>query len=456
MNHKNPELCNALRTYVSEALQFLKKRNNDGESIPVILSDTWTKQGAGLFTRNYSELHLWAAFVYKAKTELMNLHSYKNLTLELAKESSITEQFDKLIGTQSSRSLFTEENIGQGMISRLLSKQEGFKFNNELFERIYASLEDFLYSTTISCGVLAPIANFSTESTPIQLEDNINIERLKDHEVVTCLKNGIFPAGSGFARTPEFAVRLKYQVRKIVQSQNGENKVAGYQEVKESNLKFEEQLDNVIHALRIFKSGECSYVTILHYTDNPWRSGGISWGPRNAAHHMFVKYSLTKDEAKSFQKFLEDFRSKEVKKRNFIEVACTRFSYANERSRPEDKLIDLMIAAEALFLSDSGDSKYRGELRYRLALRASFFISGDGKHRKEIFNHMKYAYDIRSSLVHGGKPKLPSNFDSLSDFVESTENYLRTAIHKAIDLAYRSKVENNCLADWDDLILHSE
>jgi hypothetical protein len=54
--------------------------------------------------------------------------------------------------------------------------------------------------------------------------------------------------------------------------------------------------------------------------------------------------------------------------------AVRRFSYACERDRPDDRLVDLMIAAESLFLGGESGPGNRGELSYRLSLRAAFFI----------------------------------------------------------------------------------
>lgn len=63
-----------------------------------------------------------------------------------------------------------------------------------------------------------------------------------------------------------------------------------------------------------------------------------------------------------------------------------------------------MIAAEALFLSDLGSSTDRGELKYRLALRAAHFIEAADLTRRQVFEHMKRAYDVRSAIAHGGRP----------------------------------------------------
>lgn len=70
----------------------------------------------------------------------------------------------------------------------------------------------------------------------------------------------------------------------------------------------------------------------------------------------------------------------------------------------EDALADLVIAVESLFLSDAGEAKERGELRYRLAQRLAFFSANGSYSRRGLFGFMKKAYDVRSALVQGGTP----------------------------------------------------
>src|SRR5947209_14007439 len=95
-----------------------------------------------------------------------------------------------------------------------------------------------------------------------------------------------------------------------------------------------------------------------------------------------------------------------------------------------DQIIDLMIASEALFLCDVSEEQFRGELRFRNALRAGFFIGQTTNERREIFRLMKKAYDARSAIVHGGKPDLPVGFGSFGEFVSKVQEYVRAALHK--------------------------
>ena len=96
------------------------------------------------------------------------------------------------------------------------------------------------------------------------------------------------------------------------------------------------------------------------------------------------------------------------------------------------------------------------ELTFRLSVRAGFFLGADTKNRKDISEHMRRAYDVRSKIVHGSS-KLPLPQDTsgrqltLSEFVAITERYVRSALHKFILLASEANASTE-LVDWEDLV----
>ena len=65
-----------------------------------------------------------------------------------------------------------------------------------------------------------------------------------------------------------------------------------------------------------------------------------------------------------------------------------------------------MIAAEAVYLTELGNEPYRGELSYRLALRASVWaeIPQVSLTKREVLKLMQSAYSTRSAIAHGGNP----------------------------------------------------
>ncbi len=124
---------------------------------------------------------------------------------------------------------------------------------------------------------------------------------------------------------------------------------------------------------------------------------------------------------------------------------------AFERQQLDDRIVDLIIAAESLFLNDQGN---RGEQRFRLALRAAKFVESPRYDPRQVFALMREAYDIRSDLVHGGsikKIKLPDMPDAkLDDLVLASEEILRLGIRKAL-----ADPRVGRAGYWDDLLFDS-
>ena len=114
-----------------------------------------------------------------------------------------------------------------------------------------------------------------------------------------------------------------------------------------------------------------------------------------------------------------------------------RFNLAFDRGLLADRIVDLIIAAESLFLSDLG-VKDRGELRFRFALRASKFIEHPSYGEQDIFRVMRRAYDARSAIVHGGSPEethLPDNPSAnLPTFIDAIEELVRLGLRKALSM----------------------
>lgn len=87
--------------------------------------------------------------------------------------------------------------------------------------------------------------------------------------------------------------------------------------------------------------------------------------------------------------------------KHHLRIPLSRLNAAMRRHSAEDSAIDLGIALEALFLSDL-DAE-RGELTFRLRLRAARFLGGSLTERDEIYGLIGALYSLRSIAVHTGK-----------------------------------------------------
>ena len=106
-----------------------------------------------------------------------------------------------------------------------------------------------------------------------------------------------------------------------------------------------------------------------------------------------------------------------------------------------------------------GGTEGRGELGFRLALRAGALLEADGRHRRSTFKFMKKAYDLRSKVVHGGTAEQEIQVPErgivhLSKFVDELSQLMREALRKAVR-EYYSQSNFATQPYWDELLLGS-
>lgn len=109
-------------------------------------------------------------------------------------------------------------------------------------------------------------------------------------------------------------------------------------------------------------------------------------------------YRLLSNEQTSFARFWS--RLADLDSQNF---AVYRFALADFRPYMYDRFTDYVESMEYLFVPDSAG----GEIRHKLSSRASMILGRyeAPSRRQQIYEEIKDAYDIRSSIVHGTVPE---------------------------------------------------
>jgi Apea-like HEPN len=213
-------------------------------------------------------------------------------------------------------------------------------------------------------------------------------------------------------------------------------------------------IDDVLSALRLFKH---THIPIrgtgyAGWTDSPfggrWSQPLGQW-PQWPWPHA-ERLELSEDDV---PRFLELWRLLENGATG-LRFGIHRFNLSFDRRLLFDRIVDLVIAAEVLFLSEIGNEQYRGEMRYRLALRAAKFIEHTNYSEHDVFRVMRRAYDARSAIVHGGSPndtRLPDNPSAqLHTFTDAIEELLRLGLRKALSMKEKMMRQAE---DRDSLIL---
>ena len=128
-----------------------------------------------------------------------------------------------------------------------------------------------------------------------------------------------------------------------------------------------------------------------------------------------------------------------------LRIPIDRWVKSKTDKDPVDKIIDLGIAFEALYVPDSG----RGEIRFKLAVRAAWHLGKDKDDRNKLLTKFKQIYDHRSNAVHSGKLDEKVKFGGeripISEFIEKAQDLCRESIMKIL--------EDGQYPDWNDLIL---
>ena len=174
---------------------------------------------------------------------------------------------------------------------------------------------------------------------------------------------------------------------------------------------------------------------------------GLSWSPRDVQETIPREVSDSSlEEAKLLYK-----RLMEIPKttRDALRVPLDRWTKSNGQRDPADRVIDLGIALESLYLNDRN---LQGELGFRLAIRASWHLGKDQVHRAKLMKDFRKIYEWRSRAVHSGnleikKDKVASDPKKRDEFISHAQELCSQAI-KAI-------IREGSMPDWDAIVLGS-
>ena len=133
--------------------------------------------------------------------------------------------------------------------------------------------------------------------------------------------------------------------------------------------------------------------------------------------------------------------------REKLQIAIDRWIKSKAGDNPVDKMIDLGIAFEAIYLSDISETT---ELSFRLRLRAAWYLGKKARHRNELMKDFSQIYEWRSKVVHTGKlpnktKKTPFTQQEIEEFVKKAQDLCQKSIMKIL--------EEQEFPNWSSLIL---
>ncbi|MDP9383129.1 MAG: HEPN domain-containing protein [Chloroflexota bacterium] len=449
MAPRNPELHTAMLAYVPAAMQVLAVRIQAGARVIAIREEYWERQpGTDDFLRQERARPLWDTLYSPAIEELRSLREYGECAAAIERDPTVACQLGILVGVGGIQSTYLAELVMARTVIRILSDLGRPGFEEGPFDREYAALEQAFYEDSAPAEIVAPLTGFSIEAERIELDEDLAIVPLTEEDRARYAELGEFVTDTHASGVPRFAVRSDCRAPKLVGERTPEQEEKARAFVEEV-WRFDARLRDLELVLGSYKTGR--------YEMRRRDVRIHSWFPTNPglfyAQMLPQGYGLNEQEAADLPAFWREVQNAgiEHKKRGYLGVALRRLRYAAGRERMEDRLVDLVVAAEALFPGVVGKPS-SAELSYRLAMYVAGFLGKDQEERRSIFERMREAYRLRSEIVHG----VVVDEGRVAQVVTDVEGFVREGLKKAVGLAAASPGGSGKLAEEKDLTFPSE
>jgi hypothetical protein len=387
---------------------------------------------------------------------LQSLAEYAAVRAAIVEEPLLAAQMDMLVGSPYLGAIrVTVDSVVNAAVGSTIKAVGQPIFDGATFDTCYAEIEASLASPDVMHIVLAPLLGYSSETEVVRLTPTLSIRPLNESELARAIDLGlvtsIFGPGRPIFDPPSHTIELSRPVPKTL----GDLPIEPVDALQRFQLESDNVPAHVVSGLRLFKGGNLATSGRMDSSSFYFMRDGGSYRVDDRPLLRYQPgYHLSESEAEQFVAFYQACNSEPVAKSPGLAMALRRMSFHSERPRPDDQIVDLMIAAEALFLGGRDDPE-RGEQRYRLALRAAAYTPTNTWDRRQLFRLFRSAYDARSVVAHGGtvnKCRLPDGQDiALVDFVKVAAEQLRSALKRAIeDTATAAKP---FAVDWEALLL---
>jgi hypothetical protein len=445
----------ALRDFVRTAVSCLSEALKD--QAPEWEVDSQWKCGTDGHFREHPKRtrRLWP--ILRRDEWLRSLPGYDTCVEHLQSDEVIGPHLDRLVGTAIGGSRLQADNIPLSAIYAMLNDEGAIEFTDERFARKWRELVEFFGTDRFAFKIVAPLPHLVVPEFPLRLNNELVLDRLTEDEVTRCCRVGVLrPEWQRFPLIDaEVAVGIRKTMflPKLIRTGDEPHELPttanegsfGSRPLSRADL----VVDDVLSALRLLKHTQIRIAGHASWTDSFWLNTGTSYRVLRQWPYG-GRYELSADEV---PQFLELWHLLEVGAARFG-FSLHRFNLAFDRQLLADRIVDLVIAAESLFLGDLG-VRDRGELRFRFALRAAKFIEHPNYGERDLFRVMRRAYDARSAIVHGGSPedtRLPDNQSAtLPTFIDAIEELVRLGLRKAFAMKEDGKKLRQT-EYWEDLV----
>lgn len=376
----------------------------------------WTREENGRWTGTIEEVPdlSFALSMTRSQMDHICTKFFEALTLH-------HPEFLGLMGTPQMRMLPRGSQIITSARDAVWDREGSLDASEPLLNDIADEFEAFVDNDSVSLTAYTRLGNITVPHEPVSLPGGFVIRPLTEKEAAEFYPHTDAGILRWFASPDTDCILEKhYSVPKCYGDARSRQQVLD-DDVSSTLLR-------CLMGLRSFKTGAVSYDALRIRARSFWPFPFPQYPSQQMHLGWHSNYRLTDDDITSLQEFMRAFLAN---KDASIELACSRLSDAEVRTRWQDHMIDSAIGLEALLLS-SIEGRY-GELRYRFALHYGA-LHENQQERREAFLRARSVYDVRSAIAHGGELKNTYKFGSQElsgqQIADNALEMLRTVIKR--------------------------
>lgn len=321
---RNPELCQSVREFAIAALDILAERSGN-------LRDSGS----------FGSAPLSLMFI----PEIRELPSYLRCMAQMRDDAVVASHFDALVGTPSVRSRFPGPDRLMLRLPEMATSGESLVFDDLLFQHRYQEFEDSFYEPFVRYEVLAPLSGGAEFAAPFSFGSGPEICRLDSG-----LKVSTKPLSNrALDLETVWSIRTQYCVEKVIESDKkpGSRETESVDDIRQSA---NNEVDRVLACLRLLGITNVCALYVIHRSLSWVVPGDYPFASRYVPHRQFQR-ELEPEFADSARALWGKLHSRAVESHSSLRLAASRLSAVSERHRWEDKVVDILIAAEAGFMA---------------------------------------------------------------------------------------------------------
>jgi Apea-like HEPN len=422
-----------LYAFCREALAHLKQHYDSGKHVPLrdgIKVKYFKEGGAGALYDKYIDT---SALARQEAQVLIKLPSYASAHAALESDTLMQGHWNKEVQTEGWGGVLTAQGTMIEMAASVFERFGEKKLTAKAFQSTFRHLVRYFDGATIEALVPVPLYGLLCDMSSVDLGRGLTLVWLDDlgqNFIAGTIGARRFSRQRSSSSIARHALLTRVQVEKVI----------GYR--KEPPKKpspvytASEHMDMACTALRLFRGGTVLAPTmVVAHEPVPFVTsvGHVLQAP--AGFHHPSSFQLTGAATTEFVAFWHAYRNYEHAKFKSVSAATMRFNFGYERVRIEDRIIDYVVALEAILLEGGMG------LTYKLALRGAALIGKGSDDRQKVRERLKSAYVCRSNLVHGeslNKALKEAKVTGDPDlFVEQLEDDVRRVIRDFLDLSVK-------------------